>query len=224
VKEALMDKLKTLGKFNDLLPNELKQRLTSREYLIELGLHVSNIVSELNVIASYEEHSFDNGIFVYKSYFARLSSILSLIENAANVVSLKSVQVYAANAVLIDVDFKVNSDRYGTANSPDLIIVAPKVKFNPRLTIDLSCYVQMSYPNGRTKAPNGNGFGGSGQDGFPGLPGYNGGKLYVLAEEILDEKDFSFKSKGSKGGPGQNGTHINIIMIIFKKKLNLLMF
>lgn len=206
VKEALIAKLNILESFNNLLPVELKQRLTSRQYLIELSVKVSEIVSELNVFASpYDDYSFENGVFLYKSFFSRLSSILSTIENAANVVNLKSIQIYATNAVLIDVDFKVDPQRYGAANSPDLIIVSPKVKFNPRITIDLSCYVQVGYPNKRQKASNGLGFGGRGSDGLPGLPGYNGGQFYVFADEILDPKDFSFKCKGSNGGPGQNG-------------------
>jgi len=180
--------------------------LTSRQYLIELSVKVSDLVGELNVFASAnDEHSFENGVFIYKSFFCHLSTILSLIENAANVINLKSVQVFATNAILVDVDFKIDPERYGSAKSPDLILVAPKVKFNPRITIDLSCNVQVGFPKNKSKAPDGHGFGGRGQDGLPGLPGYNGGQLYVFADEIVDVKDFSFKCKGSNGGPGQNG-------------------
>ncbi len=191
--------------------------------MIELSVKVSDLVGELNLFSTVnDEHSFENGVFIYKTFFCRLSTILSLIENAANVINLKSVQVFATNAILVDVDFKIDPERYGSAKSPDLILVAPKVKFNPRINIDLSCYTQVGYPKNKSKAQNGHGFGSRGQDGLPGLPGYNGGQLYVFADEMVDVKDFSFKCKGSNGGPGQNGKLISKLFksLFFRSSTN----
>lgn len=171
-------------------------------------MKLNRLISELGQLTAHYQTSFTSDqIYVYQGHFARLSTILSLVNNAANVIHLKSVHIHLTNALLIDVDFKINPQRY-TTHSPDLIVIAPKVKFAQATHIDLSCYVQMGYPNGQQKAANGEGYGASGHDGLPGLPGFNGGQFLLFAEDVVGADKMTFKSKGGKGGPGQNGKNI----------------
>jgi energy-coupling factor transporter ATP-binding protein EcfA2 len=202
-KSLQISQLKSLSLFNELLPIGMKPHISSRESLGALNLKLKALINELQGLQSFEEYNFGNNIFTYKANFAKMSSILSLINNAANIIDLKSVRIFVANSLVID-NFKIDTKRYFT-HSPDVVIVSPQVKFNPKATIDLSCYTILGYPNNQVKAFNGNGFGANGEDGLAGLPGYNGGQLVVFADEILDSNNLEFKSKGSNGGPGQNG-------------------
>jgi hypothetical protein len=67
------------------------------------------------------------------------------------------------------------------------------------------------YPDGKEKADDGNFFGEHGKDGQPGLPGYNGGNLFIVSDEILKFDFINFISNGGIGGPGQNG---NLLIFI----------
>ena len=203
-KSLQLSQLKSLILFNELLPIGMKLHISSsRESLASLNLKLKALINELHDLQSFEEYSFGNNVFTYKANFAKMSSILSTINNAANVIDLKSVRIFVANSLVIDY-FKIDTQRYFT-HSPDVIIVSPLVKFNPKATIDLSSYTILGYPNNQPKAFNGNGFSANGEDGLAGLPGYNGGQLVVFADEILDSNNLQFKSLGSNGGPGQNG-------------------
>ena len=202
-KNLFNSQLKSLSLFNELLPNGIKLHISSREAFNDLILKIKALINEIIKLESFEEYSFVNNVFIYKASFARMSSILSHINNAANVVDLSSVRIYLTNSLVVDY-FKLNTQRYST-HSPDLIIVSPKVKFNLNADIDLSCYTVRGYPNNQAKAFNGNGFGVDGEDGLAGLPGFNGGQLVVFSDEISDSNNLVFKSKGSNGGPGQNG-------------------
>jgi hypothetical protein len=189
----------------------MKPHISSRESLASLNLKLKAPINELLDLQSFEEYSFGNNVFTYKANFAKMSSILSRINNAANIIDLKSVRIFVANSLVIDY-FEIDTQRYFT-HSPDVIIVSPLVKFNPKATIDLSSYTILGYPNKQAKAFNGNGFSANGEDGLAGLPGYNGGQLVVFADEILDSNNLEFKSKGSNGGPGQNG-YLNSFIIL----------
>jgi hypothetical protein len=210
-KSLQISQLKSLSLFNELLPTGMKPHISSRESLASLNLKLKSLINELRDLQSFEEYSFGNNVFTYKANFAKMSSILSRINNAANIIDLKSVRIFVANSLVIDY-FKIDTQRYFT-HSPDVIIVSPLVKFNPKASIDLSSYTILGYPNNQAKAFNGNGFSANGEDGLAGLPGYNGGQLVVFADEILDSNNLEFKSKGSNGGPGQNG-YLNSFIIL----------
>ncbi|CAF1104666.1 unnamed protein product, partial [Brachionus calyciflorus] len=45
----------------------------------------------------------------------------------------------------------------------------------------------------------------AGENGKPGLPGYNGGNLKVIYGRIYNDENLKFVSLGGQGGPGQNG-------------------
>ncbi len=204
-KDSLNAKFSSINQFIQLLPNELRRSVSFGKHVAEFSVKISNLLNEINQFVSYQHTSFNSErIFVYQGHFAKLSAILSLINNAAYVANLKSVHIHLTNSLLIDADFRISPDRYST-HSPDLVIVSSKVKFIQANTIDLSCYVYVGYPNGQVKASNGHGHGASGHDGLPGLPGYNGGQFVILAEEIVDSSNLMFKSRGGNGGPGQNG-------------------
>jgi hypothetical protein len=199
-------KISILTQFNEFLPNELNQSISLNEHMAELSVKLNHLIHELARFAAYSQTSFTpERVFIYKGHFARLSIILALINNAANVINLKSVRIHMSNALLIDTNFVINTQRY-TTHSPDLIVVAPRVKFNQASSIDLSCYLQQPYPNGgQAKAASGSGYGGAGHDGLPGLPGCNGGQFVLFGGEIVNEDKLTFRAKGGMGGPGQNG-------------------
>ena len=207
-RNSLRAKFSVINQFVQLLPNELKYGVSFGKHSAEFSVKLNNLINELNQFVSYQQTSFNSDrIFTYQGHFAKLSAILSAINNAANVVNLKSVHIQLTNSLLIDVDFKLEQQRYST-HSPDLVIVSPKVKFSRPSTIDLSSYVYLGYPNGQVKASNGHGLGGrllrwitdlggrlhDGHDGLPGLPGYNGGQLIIFAEEIVGPNNLVFKS------------------------------
>ena len=71
--------------------------------------------------------------------------------------------------------------------------------------ICLSCDHVPGYPDGLQKAQNGLAAGGHGENGKPGLPGYNAGNLFIYANEINQNEDNEFIMSSGKGGPGQDG-------------------
>lgn len=198
-------KFSVISQFTQLLPSELKLSTSFSQHLANLSNKLYRLINELNLFASYHQTSLSSdGVLLYQGHFARLSTIQSIINNAVN---LNSIHIHMTNAFLIDIDFKLSQQRYAT-HSPDLVIVSPKVKIIRPCTIDLSCDIQPGYPNGQAKAPNGNGFGASGQDGIPGLPGFNGGQFVIIAEDTVGSENLVFRSKGGNGGPGQNGNFL----------------
>ena len=210
-KSNLSSELKSLQTFNELLPKDMKQLVSTSRYLIELSAKINVFINELDNFLTFEDFTFEKDVFIYKGYFSTMSSILSKINNAANIVNLKSIHIYSTNSLVIDVDFRVNMQRY-SQHSPDLVIVSPRVKFNSRLTIDLSCYTQRGFPNGQSKAANGGGNGAAGHDGLPGLQGFNGGQFLIFTDDLFDSQKCVFKSKGGDGGPGQSGIVSKFIM------------
>jgi hypothetical protein len=78
------------------------------------------------------------------------------------------------------------------------------VIFNKKeIVVDLTCQRTPGYPDNQEKAKDGDGFGADGMK--PGLPGYNGGNLVIIADEILNSTNLKFISDGGVGGPGQQG-------------------
>ena len=46
-------------------------------------------------------------------------------------------------------------------------------------------------------------------DGKPGLPGFNGGNLIIISNNIVNLEFLNYSSFGGKGGNGQNGNFLN---------------
>ena len=91
-------------------------------------------------------------------------------------------------------------------HAPDLILISPNILLTNSITIDLSCLTSISkYPYDIKKAKNGVFPGEKGDDGEPGLHGFNGGRLIILTKKNLNLTNLDFKSSGGKGGPGQDG-------------------
>ena len=166
------------------------------------------------------EKSLKERSLTIKSHFIKMSDILPYINNS-DMRNLASVNIYVTHSFLFDTDYAINS-LHATVNeafdefaitykayerhAPDFVIISPKVIFDKPITVDLSCATEPGHPNNKTKADDGQGAGANGSDGESGLPGYNGGSLYILADSIQNREQLRFISKRGKGGPGQNGT------------------
>ena len=78
-----------------------------------------------------------------------------------------------------------------------MIIIAPNVIFNNSVTVDLSC---ASVPETVPEKAN------ISENGKPGKPGYNGGNLIIITDNVVgSQSKLNFISNGGKGGRGQNG-------------------
>lgn len=133
-----------------------------------------------------------------------MSYVLSKLNSSRSINNLKSVKIFMMNSFNIDVDYKIDINKYET-NAPDLLIISPFVLITKNITIDLSCYRIPDFPDNKKKANDGRSKGDKGDDGKPGLPGYNGGDLIIIAYIIKNNSLINFKSNGGVGGPGQSG-------------------
>lgn len=125
----------------------------------------------------------------------KLSEVLELTINKCEK-QLKSIEIFASDTVLIDVDL----DKAG--EQLHVTILAPKWNATGRRRIILSGSEGPRHVPQR--AADGGWPGHSGKDGKPGLTGGNAGSYFTIAKEYL-EGDIAFYSHGGKGGPGQGG-------------------
>ena len=179
---------------------------------VEITSKINELINEVKQYYKYETANYnqDDGIFVYEGHFEKISSVSKMINDNARISNLKSVKIYATHSLIIDEDYKIEAARYvKTKNAPDLIIITPILTCNKSVIINLSCDIVPEDPI-VPKARNGVTSGNKGDDGYPGLPGYNGGSLFISAINVSIEK-MTFISKGGKGGKGQNGMFIFFI-------------
>ena len=155
---------------------------------------------------------FKHGILTCRVYYARLSTIVNKIQSLNDFEYLKAVNIYATESFEIDVDFKLDKNKY-MFDVPDLNIIAPTFHIFDNYVFDLTCEHVPRFPDDRSKADNGILPGENGSNGKPGLPGCNGGNLFIFASEIFREENLRFISNGGRGGQGQDGLYYNIIYI-----------
>ena len=220
-REKLFHMKNVLNTFIDILPKETRFNFPNVRTWSNFNLYLllTNYINEIKqyyVEIEPEWNSKDLSL-TYKACFGRMSVILSKINMALHVNSVKnlnSVIIFATHSLVFDADYAIGEERY-LSDAPNLIIISPKVIVEKNVTVNLSCSQIPPYPaNNTRKARDGYGPGGRGSDGKPGLPGYNGGNFVVLADFISNSNNLSFISIGGKGGPGQNGT-----ILLNKKKL-----
>ena len=207
-KELLLSKKRELRDFIDVLSNEKKSiySVNKRKWVKDdFRYKLENINQQLK--SFYQETStLNNGVYSYRGYFANIKSILDTINNSVDIRNIKSVEIYAFIKVNFNQDFLLQKEKYH-GQSPDLIIISPRVLVSSKKTVDLSYVHTPYYPDGIRKAHNFFvGCSSNGGDGKPGLPGINGGNLLIITNEKTHvSNNLVFVSKGGIGGPGQDG-------------------
>ena len=189
-----------LNEFIQKLPQEKQINFPrERKWIgVNLILKLNNMIAECNKYYS-ESDSFNNGIFTYKGYFTKMSSVLAKIWSTDYIRNLNRVKIFTTHKFIFDVNYAIGADKYMT-NSPDLIIFSPNVLVNGHISVDLSCINKIpGYPDNIAKASFG------GVNGKSGLPGYSGGSVLISADYINDRSNLNIVSKGCQGGPGQIG-------------------
>jgi hypothetical protein len=110
---------------------------------------------------------------------------------------VKSIEIFASEEVLIDVDIlKVGEEM-------QVRILAPRWRVKGHRIISLS-----GAPGPRQKpesADDGRQLGYRGQDGKPGLPGGDAGSFFAISREFIEGRIVINRPDGSMGGPGQDG-------------------
>jgi len=214
-KEKFADEKEIIFNLVYVLPDERKKQYLNilnfkniRQDLIE---ELENLENELKNLRT-ENSFYKDGVFTYIGYFANMSSILEKINFHNEIVDLRSVSVYSAISLIFNDDFVIVKERY-INHAPDLVIISPKVICLKKINIDLSSQHTPGYPDQKEKADNGIGYGQDGKDGKPGLPGYSGGNLLIISEKNLGF-NLTFISNGGRGGPGQEGFYIFILVCI----------
>jgi hypothetical protein len=159
------------------------------------------LIEKTNIDYYFDEKA---SSLIFKGIVLRVTQILQIVNLNNAIKKLKSVRIYATHQFILDQDFKIPLSKYVT-HSPDLIIISPVIEFQNNFTIDLSCDHVPGYPNNRRKAE----YDFHGDNGLPGLPGYNGGNCYIRSNSKVGNRDqhIQFISKGGKGGPGQDGDY-----------------
>lgn len=195
-----------LNKFISLLSDDKRNEflIYKQSITIDFVFRFDNLTNHLKQY--YQETStYENSVYTYNGHFALMTTILNAINNRTDIKNLKSVVIYAMNSVKFDDDFYINPELY-FSNSPDLVIISPKVLTTKPIIINLSTEHSPGYPDNANKAMLQYWYrsdGRDGSDGEPGLPGFNGGNLLIISGSISD--NITFISNGSLGGPGQEG-------------------
>lgn len=202
--EKMITKKLELDSFTALLekqhnfPNERKW--TNQQLILE----INELIDELNQYSKKAESIYSNGIFKVSCYFCSMSEVLSIFKQNTNINDLKKFQILATNSFDFNADFALNEEVY-SFDHPDLVIIAPYIVFSKKITVDLSTKKIPGYPENIAKAENGRGVGDSGENGKPGLQGFDSGNLIVYADKIKNSDNLVFVSIGGNGGPGQAG-------------------
>lgn len=208
-------KQKNLNSFVQILP-KMKQQIFMSEKSSWISSKLSNKLSEfITELSQYQTElsnafSFIAGIYTYRHAFVKISTVMSKINIDANVIDLKSVQIYAQHTVIFDVDYLITPTKYNGKHAPDLLVVSPRVLIGKRVIVDLSCQNIPPYPNHNRQALDANSPGGHGTHGLAGAPGHNGGNFIIISNFITDYSSITFVSKGGKGGPGQDGKYLKV--------------
>ena len=114
---------------------------------------------------------------------------------------IKIVKILISHSLIIDSDFKILKEKY-EKHTPDLIIISPKIIIEKPVLFDLTCENAPSFLNNKELVtrvlP---------RKYVDNLPGYNGGNLIILGDNILNSSNINFKSEGSlgKSGLGRSG-------------------
>ena len=188
--------------FVNLLPEEKKNEFPDVKDWI--GKFLVSKLNELKVeLKNFKIERDQNQLddmgneFTYEGYFVKMSSVLSKINLNQQIKNLRSVNIYSTHSFIFDTNYTLDKTSY-IDHSPDLVIITPIVIVNNPITVDLSCKNVPGFPNNVIKVN-------QGMNGSPGLYGFDGGNLIILAEEITNIGNLNFLSKGGQGGPGQAG-------------------
>ena len=213
IEENIFKKKDSLSMLILELPNTKKKKYFENKIWISFKFHFK-LIDFLFEISDYKkdgkvEIDEKTSSLIYKGHFGKMSDFKIKIHHIAQ--KFKAIKIFATHSFIVDEDFKVDTNLY-SSHSPDLFIIAPVIKFVDNVKIDLSCELIPGYPDEITKAPNNDFFGKDidGDNGKPGLPGYNGGNLFAFSDIAINYENFNFISNGGQGGPGQNGNNFLI--------------
>ena len=123
-----LNKMQIFNSFNS--DTEKMKNLKNGWFNKSLKIKIANQINEINnYFLNNEEVSYHEkkNTFTYKSSFGRMSSVLKKINNHSSIQNLKSVLIFSTNSFIIDFNYKISKDKYLT-DSPDLIIISPKIK------------------------------------------------------------------------------------------------
>lgn len=204
--------LQLVEKYVELLDEEseqafIKQKEIKRaETLNRTVEYIDLIAKELDKLNNSVNEVKEN-MFIYKGHYGKLSSVLAELNGDQGITNLTLIRIVASQRFEIDVDFQVDKQMY-EFNAPHLVIASPKVIIAGEVKIDLSCDHAPSYLENTSLQRDGTRAGESGRDGKPGLPGCNGGSLFIVSDRIEGQSMLEFVSTGGKGGPGEDGNSL----------------
>jgi energy-coupling factor transporter ATP-binding protein EcfA2 len=195
--EKIYEKNSKLISFIQLLPEEAKY-----EFPIKLKWTGVNLIKKLNnlidELKKYRVQDFyydtQDDSYIYRGHFLNISFVLSKIQTE-HIIKMKRVLIYVTHSVIFDKNYSISGYKY-KEDAPDLLIIAPNIISESPITVNLSCDTELGYPSESQKADNGNGYGVNGENGLPGLSGYNGGNLLIFSDKISEPSNLKFISKG----------------------------
>ncbi|CAF0960078.1 unnamed protein product [Brachionus calyciflorus] len=195
-----------LDSFTNLVGNRQQKFAKEKNWIsLSLNYEINSLIEEIKQYYTAREPTLtEDGIYTYTCYFGLMSDVLAKIHNSANTKNLKQIQIFATHSFEFDVNFLLNAEKYET-NHPDLTVIAPNLVFPKKVTIDLTCKRIPAFPDNKPRANSGKGVGDAGENGKPGLPGFNAGYFKVFADKIVNEENMIFVSTGGQGGTGQQG-------------------
>jgi hypothetical protein len=198
VRNLILNEMKHLEKFIYNLKDKTYFPVEKVWFGKKLNKKLNYLKTELNIyrFERRQDPQVDaEGNLNYRGYFLNLSNLKEMLNNQ-NIRDVKRISVYSTHSFTFDVNFEIENLIYKT-NAPDLIIIAPSVIFNNSVTVDLSCaHIPETVIEKAIISENGR----------PGNPGYNGGNLIIITDNIIgSQSKLNFISKGGKGGRGQNG-------------------
>ena len=193
----------------DLLSNKDKLRIkeeTNKKHsdmIKKLDTYLKNLETFLKVNLPTVDFT---GCLTYVGHFSKISHIIKLINNLPESTNkqIKIVKILISHSLIIDSDFKILKEKY-EKHTPDLIIISPKIIIEKPVLFDLTCENAPSFLNNKELVtrvlP---------RKYVDNLPGYNGGNLIILGDNILNSSNINFKSEGSlgKSGLGRSGNFL----------------
>jgi hypothetical protein len=205
-KDRLIHQKLNLEPYVDLLSHQDKLRIKERKNkkhnnLIKI---VDTFLKNMETYLKINPPTLDsNGFLTFIGHFSRISHILNLINNFSGSKNklIKNIKILISHSLIIDYDFKISKDTY-EKHTPDVIIISPKIIIEKPVVFNLTCenspqFFKNSELSTRVlpKKYNDN------------LPGYNGGNLILLGDDIINSNNIHFISQGSlgKSGLGQAG-------------------
>ena len=172
-KAVFIEKKEVLDFFVELLPIDMQGRFNGKmNYLNEFQLeNTLNNENKFLTELSKQETLISDGVMTIKACFIKTSDIAKEIQKS---VKVKKITIHSCQAVHFDIGLDL-------VDAEVLTIISPK--WNVPNNVNLFSHVPVhSYPKAANAVVNG----GDGANGFPGLPGKNGGHFYGFGNRFTN--------------------------------------